>query len=206
MDWLNDTLEGLEEETKNTIVENLKKEIPKHFALKSDFNQKNEELKSTRAKMDELQTKIEGLGQTEQQAETFKSQLEALSSEYGQFKEEAEKRVQNIQKKQAIERGLTRERANPETIDLLMNQFELDKVQLDSKGDIVDWDLHVSPLKEARKSLFATETITGTKATTAKTVETTSYQALYNKAKQDRNLKEQIRIKQEAFKNGQIIN
>lgn len=142
-----------------------------NYIPKAKFDEKNEELKVTKAKMDELQTKVEQLGSTSQEAETLKANIEALKGEYDQFKTDSEKRINDTQKKQAIERNLARANANPDTIDLLVDKFELDKLILDSKGEIVDWDVHLNPIKEQRKTLFGEVQVTGNKPQSGQNVD-----------------------------------
>jgi hypothetical protein len=169
MEWLEAILEGLD--NKASLLEAIKKELPKNFIPKSEFNSKNDELKATKAKMDELQANLEKLSTSSEEAEKLKEQLTGLKNEYETFKQESEGRVVAIQKKQAIERNLVKANANPDTVDLLMSQFELEKIQLDSKGDIVDWDIHIQPIKESRKSLFGEISVTGTKPSTGSNVD-----------------------------------
>ena len=204
-----DIKELLGEELFNQVSEKLgdKKLIVNDgsYIPKSKFDEKNEELKSTKAKMDELQKSVEGLDTYTKENEELKSKVEALKTEYEQFKSEADTRVQSIQKKQAIERGLNKANANPDTIDLLINQFDLESIQLDSKGEIVDWDNHVQPIKESRKSLFGEVKITGDKPTSGTNADVSTYKAKYEEALNTGNRTEAIKIKQEAFKEGEII-
>ena len=133
------------------------------YIPKAKFDEKNEELKSTKLKMDELEQKVKDLGESSEEANVLKDKLKELKGEYEQFKSESEKRITDTQKRQAIERSLVKAEANPDTIDLLVDKFDIDKIQLDSKGEIVDWELHLNPVKEQRKTLFGEVKITGDK-------------------------------------------
>ena len=169
MEWLESILKDLE--NKEELVNAIKKELPKNFIPKDQFNEKNEELKTTKAKMEELQASVGELEKYTNENAELKSKIDSLKGEYENFKAEADTRVQTIQKKQAIERNLVKANANPDTVDLLINQFDIDKMQVDSKGDIVDWDNHFTPIKEARKSLFGEVTVTGDKPISGKQVD-----------------------------------
>lgn len=203
MEWLENILKDVE--GKEEIISSIKKELPKNFIPKTEFNEKNEELKSTKAKMDELQKSVEGLDSYTKENEELKTKVEALKNEYEQFKADADTRVKTIQVKQAIERNLVKANANPDTIDLLVNQFDTDKLEVDSKGDIVDWDVHFTPIKEQRKSLFGEVKITGDKPTSGANADVSTYKAKYEEALNTGNRTEAIKIKQEAFKQGEII-
>ena len=190
MEWLETILKDLD--NKEELIGLIKKELPKNFIPKTEFNEKNEELKSTKAKMDELQKSLEGLDSYTKENEELKSKVEALKTEYETFKSEADTRVKTIQVKQAIERNLVKANANPDTIDLLVNQFDANKLQVDSKGEIVDWDVHFTPIKDARKSLFGEVKITGEKPASGSQVDNlTSLKERMNSAS---NLAEKISL------------
>jgi len=136
------------------VLESVKKEIGKHFIPKEEFNSKNEDLKDTKKKMDDLQKQVDDLSKSGNDAVKFKEDLEKVNKEFTAYKETAEKRETNRQKTASIERSLREAKASTDAIDLLTSQFDLDKIILDSKGNIVDWDNHLKPIKESRKTLF----------------------------------------------------
>jgi len=165
------------------------------YIPKAKFDEKNEELKSTKAKMDELQESVKGLDTFTKENEDLKSKVESLKNEYENFKNDADTRVKTIQIKQAIERNLVKANANPDTIDLLVDKFDVNSLQVDSKGEIVDWDVHFNPIKEARKSLFGEVKITGDKPASGNTPDQLT---LLNERLQKANkLEEKIMIKRE---------
>lgn len=203
MEWLENILGELE--NKEELISKIKKELPKQFIPKSEFNEKNEELKATKSKMEEMQKSVEGLDSYTKENEELKAKIDNLKGEYEQFKNEADTRVQAIQKKQAIERNLVKANANPDTIDLLISQFDIEKVQVDSKGEIVDWDNHFEPIKTSRKSLFGETSISGDKPVSGNNAPANTYKTRYDQALKSGNNLEAIKIKQEAFTQGEII-
>lgn len=160
MEWLKNILEN-EELTAEQKQEAIQKELPKSFIPKQKYNEKVEELNATAEKMEELKGQVENLSKSSEEADKLKEQLENIKGEFDTFKTDSEKRVLNIQKKQAIERGLSGANANPDTIDLLTGLFDIEKLQLNSKGDIVDWEEHLNPIKETRQSLFGKVKVNG---------------------------------------------
>jgi vacuolar-type H+-ATPase subunit I/STV1 len=167
MEWLKklieDALKGkVKDDAKvdvDSMVDSAKKEIGKQFVPKDDFNSKNEELKSTKTKMEDLQKQVEKLSESGGDVEKLKGEMDKIKSEYEDFKKDTEKRETNRKKQAAIETGLRAAKASDDAIDLLTSQFDLDKITLDNKGNIVDWDDHLKPVKESRKTLFGvTET------------------------------------------------
>ena len=209
MDWLQTILD--DENVKNKI-DAIKKELPKHFIPKEKYNEKAsevqekaDELKATTDKMNELQTQVEKLSDAEGEQEKLKEKIAAINNEFEAFKGESESRLSNVKKTQAIERGLRDAQANPETIDLLITRFDLDKIELADDGNVKEWDKHLEPLKETRKSLFAESSVSGTRPPDGKTTEPGGYKAKYDEAMKSGNSLAAIKIKQEAFKEGEIL-
>lgn len=170
MEWLKtlllEALKGAVEESKlddvaEKIISKSKKEIPKHFVAKTDFDEKNVSLKETKTKMEELQTKIEALSKDKGTVEELQTKLESAKTEFETFKQDAEKREGDRKKVTAIAALLQTAKAAPDAIDLLTREFDLDKIILDSKGAIVDAENHLTAVKEKRKGLFETTTTAG---------------------------------------------
>ena len=181
------------EEVADTITESAQKEIGKTFVPKEEFNSKNEELKASKSKLDEMQKQVSELSKTAEISEELKKKLEDTEKEFEGFKSETQKREDERKKVGAIERGLRAANAADDAIDLLIGQFELDKISLDKKGNIVDWDDHLKPVQESRKTLFGTTTTTGDKPPNPQDkggAKTTKAQLieLYNKAEEKKDV------------------
>jgi len=209
MEWLQAILD---DETIENKIDAIKKALPMHFIPKEKYNEKaNEvqekadELKATTDKMTDLQTQVEKLSGAEGEQEKLKEKLEAINGEFETFKSESESRLSNVKKTQAIERGLRDAQANPETIDLLITRFDLEKIELADDGNVKEWDKHLETLKETRKSLFAESNLSGTKPLDGTTTEPGGYKAKYDEAIKTGNSLEAIKIKQEAFKEGENL-
>lgn len=177
-----------------------------NYIPKAKFDEKNEELKATKSKLDEVQSNLQKLGESTQEAEQFKTELGKIKEEYEHFKNESEGRLLGYKKRQAVEKALMRENANPETIDLLLTQFNLESIQLDQSENIVDWQQHINPIKESRKTLFASESFAGDKPQTGnKPLEQNSLKTAYQDALKSGDRLGAIKIKQEAHKQGEIL-
>ena len=209
MEWLKAILE--DDEVKDKVV-SIKKEMAKHFVpnevydkKKKELGEKDLDLTATKEKMEEVQKQVKDLETLEGDKVKLKEQLDAISSEHETFKEESENRLTNFQKKQAIEKGLRDAKANEETIDLLVDKFDLDGVQLDAESNIVDWDKHLEPIKDSRKSLFGEVEVGGHKLPDGPNSDPSTYKAKYDDALKAGDRLGAIKIKQEAFKEGEII-
>lgn len=209
MEWLKTILEDEKIENK---IDAIKKELPLHFIPKEKYNEKTaeiqekiDELKTTKDKMQELQTQVEKLSQEGGEQEKLKEKLENINNEFEKFKSESESRLANVKKTQAIEKGLRDAQANPDTIDLLITKFDLEKIELAEDGKVKDWDNYLNPLKETRKSLFAETNISGNKPPDGNSTEPSGYKAKYEAALKTGDRLGAIKIKQEAFKEGEIL-
>lgn len=125
----------------------------KHDSLKAEHDE-------TVKQMGSLQDKVKAL-ESDSTATDLKSKLEAISTEYEQFKTDTSKREAKRDKTVALTKALEGAGAVKSSIDLLINVFDLEKLQLDNKGNIVDLDDVLSPVKTERKELFAQTTISG---------------------------------------------
>jgi len=209
MEWLQTILSDDNVENK---IDAIKKELPKHFIPKEKYNEKAsevqekaDELKATTDKMNDLQTQVEKLSSDEGEKEKLKEKMVAINNEFETFKGESESRLSNVKKTQAIERGLRDAQANPETIDLLITRFDLEKIELADDGNVKEWDKHLESLKETRKSLFAESNLSGTKPPNGDNTEPGGYKAKYDEARKSGNNLEAIKIKQEAFREGENL-
>jgi hypothetical protein len=215
MDWLKtlfeNSIKGKVEDAEieklsEDFVSKAKKDLGKNFIPKADFNEKNEELKVTKAKMEELQGKVAELAKTGENLEAVQAEKQKIIEEFEGFKTEAAKRILDTQKKTAIQNSLRKANAADDAIDLLTTQFDLEKIELDEKGDIKDWESMVKPVREQRKGLFG-EVVTqgGTPPNPPSGDVGNDYVANYSKARETGNMVEAIKIKQQAAKEGVFI-
>ena len=210
MEWLQTILSDENVENK---VDAIKKELPMHFIPKEKYNDKVDEvqtktdlLKTTTDKMSDLQTQVGKLSKSEGEQEKLKGDLKTINDEFETFKGESESRLSNVKKTQAIERGLRDSQVNPEAIDLLISKdFVLEKIELTDDGNVKDWDKHLETVKEKRKSLFAESNLSGPTPPNGDNTEPGGYKAKYDEARKSGNNLEAIKIKQEAFKEGENL-
>lgn len=128
----------------------------KHDQLKVDFKELNE-------KLEKADSDLKEFSDTSTTIEELKTKLEESNNNYQAFKTEVDKRDTNRSKQSSLEKLLKDNGALPSVVDLLVKSFDLESIQVDSKGNVVDGDLIINPIKEERKELFATKTIEGQK-------------------------------------------
>ena len=207
MEWLEKILSDEKITDKKDAIS---KELAKHFIPKEVFNEQSGKLKEKEEELTQVNAKLEDvvgkLPNVESEKETLKTQLEQIKTDFESFKSDAENRVIEIKKRQAIEKGLRDANANPDTIDLLIEKFDYSKIELSEDGTIKEFDKHLNPLKEQRKSLFGESKINGTDPLKGKSNEVGTYKAKYDEALKSGRTLDAIKIKQEAFANGEKIN
>lgn len=162
MDWLKEIISELTDEQ----LQKINQELPKHFVAKDQYNKKVDELKLKGEEYETLNKQLESnktlLGDLQKKAELsdeYKSKLEAQIADFDKYKGEADSRVNNMLKRSAIEKSLLASKAAPDAVDLLLSEFDLEKVQLSEKGEIVGFNEILAPIQEKRKSLFVTESV-----------------------------------------------
>jgi DNA repair exonuclease SbcCD ATPase subunit len=207
MKWLKAILENDEIEDK---LDAISKEIPLKFIPKDKFNEvsdklkeKEAELDANKAEMEKLSGQVKNLAASEEEKEALKAQIDKLNADFETVKSDADARVINIKKRQAVERGLRDANANPDTIDLLIDKFDLTAIELDDKDAVKEWDKHLAPIKEQRKSLFGETSITGDPPQDGDPPNPNTYRTRYDAAVKAGDSLTAIKIKQEAFEKGE---
>ena len=175
-----------------------KKKSSKVEELESELDTAKEQLEQTNQQLDELSDKAEG-------KEELKNNLEQIKSEYEEYKEQEEQRLQQIKKKSTLEKQLLKSKANEDAVDLLINDFSLDELQLDEEGNLANFDEHLEQVKEKRPTLFGEVEISGNEPQDGETNDANSFAAKYKKAVDNGNRREAIKIKQQAHREGESI-
>lgn len=147
----------------------------KHDSMKAEH-------KATVDQLEALQGQIKELEGSTGTVEELKEKLKAQADEFEQFKADTVKREVTLTKTQAIQKALADAGAIKSSIDLLATTFDLEKIQLDKKGNIVDLEDVINPVKEARKELFASVKIDDSTPPDSKSpVDDDDPQAYFNK-------------------------
>ena len=141
--------------------------VEKHDKLKSEY-------KALQEQYDQSSKQIEELSSKSGETEGLQEQLKTLSAEYETFKTESTKREANYVKGNAL-KELLRGSFNPDAVDLLVGTFNLDEISLNEAGKIVDGELKMQRLAEAKPSLKLSEVIEGDKPKDRQTKDTVDY-------------------------------
>jgi len=143
------------------MMEKVKKEAPKHMALKTDFNARGDEITNLKKQLTETQAKIETLSKSATGNEELKAQLEKATLDLETFKNETDKREKNFIKSGKLKDALAK-KITPDAVDLIIPSFNLDELNVNEAGEIVDIDSKIDKILESRPTLKLDSKINGT--------------------------------------------
>lgn len=172
MEWIKNILSNAEEEDLDEIVERIKQEFPKHAVPKEQYNKKADkveeletELEGAKEQLEQTNDQLENLKEAAEGKDELKEQLESIQSEYNEYKDKEQERINRIKKTSALEKELLTSNVPEDAVDLLISDFNLDDLVLSDDGKIVNIDDHKKKVKEKRPSLFGEEKVKGNEPT-----------------------------------------
>lgn len=165
MEWLKKLLG---DKSTDDLVESIKKGIGEHFVPNDVYKKKTSkvqelesELETAQSTLEETNESLKSLKNKAGDYEDVKEQLENLNQEYEEYKEGETTRLAKIRKTSALEKLLLKSKADENAVDLLINDFNVDEIELDDDGEIKDQEEVLKPVKEKRPTLFGEVEITG---------------------------------------------
>lgn len=211
MKWLQELLKDKVENV-DEVMEQVKQEFPKHAVPKDEYNKKADkiqqlesELDTAKSNLEETNQSIEQLKEKAENAEEVKSKLDEVSSKYEEYKSQEEQRIANLKKESAVKDLLHEEKADPKLSKLLIRDVDFENVELTDDGKIANRDDVINPLRQEYETAFGEVTVNSDEPQDGNTTENNSYKAKYKQAMESGNRREAIKIKQQAYKEGQKI-
>lgn len=158
MEWMKELLTTVieEEEKVNEFLETFKKEFPKHAVIKTEFNTVNNELKETKAKLDETAKLMEDLKAKETTIEEYQTKVSDWENKYKEFESQAEQRVEGVLKRSAVKDVLSNKMPKS-AIELLLDKIDYTEVKLTDKSTVANEEKLVEKFKEEYSDLFIQE-------------------------------------------------
>lgn len=144
---------GVSSEVVDTIADTIKAEIPKEFVSKTQYAKKVNLI-------DELNNSIADL-EAKGGNDDYKTKYEALNTEFENFKTGLETEKANSTKKNVIIEGLKKEGFNDKIVNLLLKEFDLDKVEIE-EDKVKGWEDTIKPFKETYSDFIQVESTEGT--------------------------------------------
>jgi predicted nuclease with TOPRIM domain len=161
-------MEGLKEviakyvdpEKVDAIVDEINKELPKHFIPKGRFNEINDELKIVKTQNEEMKKSVEDLSAKASTIEEYQKQIADLSQKNTLIEDTAKKQVAQITKRTQLKELLLVNNVHKDAVDLLVDKYQ-EKVEVDDKGIVGSEDL-LKTIKTEKAGLFITTTVDST--------------------------------------------
>lgn len=153
MDWLKEILTnaGVEEEKVSSVVESVKKEVPKYYVPKNDFNEKVTEVNTLTNEKNTLTTQLENLKKVD--PTKLQETIDKLQQDNKDLEANSKKEIADVKRMSAIDLAI----ANSKTIDAvsLKAHLNLDDITYDEKtGTLKGIDEQISTIRESKKYLF----------------------------------------------------
>jgi hypothetical protein len=105
--------------------------------------------------------KVENLEVKAENAEELETQLNDIKSEYSDYKEQESARISKIKTTSALEKKLLADNVPEDLVDLVVNDFDVEKLELTEEGELLNYESQRKKAKKKRPSAFAEEKITG---------------------------------------------
>lgn len=163
MDWLKELLEkeGLADEAQVTaIIEEYKKEAPKHTIPKDVYNTALERSKTAEETLADRDQQLADLQKKAGAGSELEEEITRLREENKQTKEKYEAELKQARFDHAITQNLMAARAKD--INIARAAFNLQNVTLDEQGNLVGFDEQLKAVQEAHDYLFESDTPSGT--------------------------------------------
>lgn len=169
MEWMEEFLEEVGVADAEEALATFKSDFfPKHAVPKDEYNKKADkveelesELDTAKEQLEQTNEQLDELSNKAEDSEELQEELESIKSEYEEYKEQEEQRIKEIKKKSTLEKQLLKSNANEDAVDLLMNDFDTEELELDEEGNLENFDEQLEQVQEQRPTLFATEKVKG---------------------------------------------
>lgn len=154
MDWLKEILKnaGISDETIEKVDAEVRKELPKHFVPKSQYNDVSEARRKAEEALAERDKQLESLKKSAGDNEELRKQIEALQAENKAAKEKYGAELKDLRVTTAIKLAIAGQVHDP---DLVAGLLDKSKIELDDAGNIKSGlDEQVKALRESKAFLF----------------------------------------------------
>lgn len=152
MEWLKEILKDAE--GSDALVSEIKKGIGKNFVSKSDFNDKNVELKNLKEQLSDRDTKIEELKNSATNSEDLKAQIKKMQDDFKAKDDEYQANIKTIKLDNAIKLAIN---GKVHDEDIITSLFDREKLVLDDSGKVIGLEEQLEGLKSNKSFLFKDE-------------------------------------------------
>jgi len=150
MEWLRDILKDVE--NSDSLVVEIKKGIGRNFVTKSDFNDKNEELKAAKEQLVDRDKQLEDLKKVN--PEELQEEIEALKKANQDKQLEFDKQLHGLKVEAALEKELLGAGArNIKAVKALLD-IDAENIKFDADGKLENLSDKIKLVKETDPYLF----------------------------------------------------
>lgn len=157
MEWLKELLKnlGIAETDIDRIDAEVRKELPKHFVPKSQYNDVSEARKKAEEALQDRDKQLEDLKKSAGASEELKKQIEQLQNENKAAKERYENELKDLRLTSSIKLALAGKVHDP---DIVAGLLDKSKIEIDDSGVIKSgFDDQIKALRESKTFLFVPE-------------------------------------------------
>lgn len=168
MEWLKELLKalGIAETDIDKIDAEVRKELPKHFVPKSQYNDVSEARKQAEEALVERDKQLEALKKSAGDNEALKQQIQTLQDENKAAKEKYEADMKELRTSTALKLALAGE---VHDADIVLGLIDKSKIELDDAGNVkAGLDDQLKALRESKAFLFVEKDGAGAKFRGAK--------------------------------------
>ena len=130
----------------------------KHDAMKTQLGEAQTQVQTLTDQLNTLSQSTEDVDKIKADAQ---SAVQAAEQAKADAEAKAQKTILEIQSKSALQTQLLAAGADPENVDLLMNEFDIEKINLTEDNKVIGFDDILKPVKEKRAALFVRTTVEG---------------------------------------------
>lgn len=168
MEWLKELLKtlGIADADIDKIDAEVRKELPKHFVPKSQYNDVAEARKKAEEALADRDKQLDELKKTAGTSEELKKQIEDLQAANKEAREKYEAEMKELRTNTALKLALANE---VHDADIVLGLIDKTKIELDDNGNVkAGLDDQVKALRESKAFLFVEKDGTGAKFRGAK--------------------------------------
>lgn len=168
MEWLKELLKtlGIADADIDKIDAEVRKELPKHFVPKSQYNDVAEARKKAEEALADRDKQLDELKKTAGTSEELKKQIEELQAANKEAREKYEAEMKELRTNTALKLALANE---VHDADIVLGLIDKTKIELDDNGNVkAGLDDQVKALRESKAFLFVEKDGTGAKFRGAK--------------------------------------
>lgn len=168
MEWLKELLKtlGIADADIDKIDAEVRKELPKHFVPKSQYNDVSEARKKAEDALAERDKQLEALKKSAGDNEELKKQIQTLQDENKAAKEKYEAELKDLQLSTAVKLHVAGMVHDP---DIVLGLLDKTKIAIDDDGNIkAGLDDQIKALRESKAFLFVEKDANNTRFRGAK--------------------------------------